>query len=302
MDACPICMSPASVGPCGNRDAKTVRCPRCGTFHISGSADVNMGQYVLNDRQRATASTWIRDNSGYDISSAGLNSLFSLPAYTFQQKSDRFMFYLDNLTKFAGEEIPISRDDPSVLGASGCINRMEVNEVIMYLVSTNRIRENGGGSSITICPDGWSYLESIRRHRKDSLQCFVAMWFSNDMHPVYSDAISLAISDAGYNPLRVDQREHNDKIDDEIIVQIQRSKFIVADFTGHRGGVYFEAGFAKGLGMEVFWTCREDHVGDLHFDIRQYNCILWQQDKLEEFRQRLSRRIEAVLGKGTYRA
>jgi hypothetical protein len=44
---------------------------------------------------------------------------------------------------------------------------------------------------------------------------------------------------------------------------------------GHRGGVYFEAGFAMGLGLPVFWTCRQDDLDKLHFDIRQYNCIDW---------------------------
>src|SRR5712672_2679134 len=34
---------------------------------------------------------------------------------------------------------------------------------------------------------------------------------------------------------------------DEIISQIRRSKFLIADFTGRRGGVYFEAGLAMGL-------------------------------------------------------
>ena len=97
---------------------------------------------------------------------------------------------------------------------------------------------------------------------------------------------------------RADKREYNHKVDDEIIAQIRRSRFLVADFTGHRGGVYFEAGFAKGLGQEVFWLCREDDIDELHFDIRQYNCIPWRDDEREELRRRLSTRIEAVLGAG----
>ena len=58
------------------------------------------------------------------------------------------------------------------------------------------------------------------------------------------------IEDAGYKPYLVDEDEHIDKIDDKIIAEIRRSRFIVADFThgekGARGGVYFEAGFALG--------------------------------------------------------
>jgi len=33
---------------------------------------------------------------------------------------------------------------------------------------------------------------------------------------------------------------------------------MICDLTGYRGGVYFEAGFAYGLGLEVIYTCRKD--------------------------------------------
>jgi hypothetical protein len=77
--------------------------------------------------------------------------------------------------------------------------------------------------------------------------------------------------------------EHINKIGDEIISQIRRSKFLIADFTGHRGGVYFEAGLAMGLGLLVFWTCRRDDLDKLHFDIRsEVQCPLWViRDRVE---------------------
>jgi nucleoside 2-deoxyribosyltransferase len=156
-------------------------------------------------------------------------------------------------------------------------------------------------SSIKIIANGWARLEELRKKGADSQQGFVAMWFDSRMTPIYNDVISKAIEDAGYKPHRVDKGEHNNKIDDEIIAQIRRSRFIVADFTGQRGGVYYEAGFAQGLGLEVFWTCRKDEIEKLHFDIRQYNCIVWEQDKPDEFRKRLANRIESVLGRGTYK-
>ena len=53
-----------------------------------------------------------------------------------------------------------------------------------------------------------------------------------------------------YGTLRLTVSGYN-KIDDEIVAEIRRSKFIIADFShgsdGARGGVYFEAGFAHGL-------------------------------------------------------
>jgi hypothetical protein len=75
----------------------------------------------------------------------------------------------------------------------------------------------------------------------------------------------------------------------------------VADFTGQRGGVYFEAGFALGLGQQVIWLCRKDVLNDVHFDTRQYNYITWEIDKLQELARALTLRIEATIGRGEYR-
>lgn len=88
-------------------------------------------------------------------------------------------------------------------------------------------------------------------------------------------------------------KEHNNNICDEIIAEIRRSKFLIADFTGQRGGVYFEAGFAYGLGLPVIWTCKKDDVSNLHFDINHYNFILWE--KSEDLCTNLCNRILATI-------
>jgi len=87
-------------------------------------------------------------------------------------------------------------------------------------------------------------------------------------------------------------------IDDEIIATIRRSKFLVSDFTGQRGGVYFESGFALGFGLRVIWTCRADELSAVHFDNRQYNFLVWEREKLSDLAKRLQNRIEATIGRG----
>ena len=96
--------------------------------------------------------------------------------------------------------------------------------------------------------------------------------------------------------MRIDRHEHNNRIDDEIMAMIRRSKFIVADFTKERGGVYFEAGYALGLGLQVIWTCRKDALKEIHFDNRQYNFLTWTNNSLGDFAKRLQNRIEATIG------
>ena len=114
----------------------------------------------------------------------------------------------------------------------------------------------------------------------------------------YEEGIELAICDSGYEPKRIDRDQTVDKIDDAIILEIRRSRFVVADFThgsaGARGGVYYEAGFAHGLGIPVIFTCRKDMIDELHFDTRQYAHIVW--DKASDLRTSLRDRILARIG------
>ncbi len=73
---------------------------------------------------------------------------------------------------------------------------------------------------------------------------------------------------------------------------------MVADFTGQRNGVYFEAGFAYGLGRKVIWMCHEADKDTLHFDTRQFNHIMYTD--LEQARRQLTDRIVALEDQGTY--
>lgn len=89
-----------------------------------------------------------------------------------------------------------------------------------------------------------------------------------------------------------------------MIAEIRRSRFLVADFThgaeGARGGVYYEAGFAQGLGLPVIFTVREDMIGAVHFDTRQYPHVLWKTPG--DLRTQLTSRIAATIGYGPIRA
>jgi hypothetical protein len=71
---------------------------------------------------------------------------------------------------------------------------------------------------------------------------------------------------------------------------------MVADFTGQRAGVYYEAGFIHGLGRNVFWMVDKQDLANVHFDLRQYNFI--DYDSVPDAKSRLQYRIMAVEGRG----
>jgi nucleoside 2-deoxyribosyltransferase len=124
------------------------------------------------------------------------------------------------------------------------------------------------------------------------------MAFRQWLRPLYDDGIAVGIRRAGYEPVRIDRVQHNNRIDDEIIATIRRCKFVVSDFTLNRGGIYFEAGFALGSMRPVIWTARQGSLSRVHFDTRQYNFIEWAAEDLPRFARALQLRIEATIGKG----
>jgi len=170
-----------------------------------------------------------------------------------------------------------------------------------FLFYVNKARELGliepapSKEGYILSLDGWEYIKELKYKEIKSKQAFVAMWFDSSLDEAWEKGFKVALEETGYNPLRIDLKEHNEKICDIIIAEIQDSGILVADFTGQRGGVYFEAGFAKGLGIPVIWTCKKDDEKNLHFDTRQYNHIIWE--KPEDLKKQLVDRIRATLPK-----
>jgi hypothetical protein len=132
--------------------------------------------------------------------------------------------------------------------------------------------------------------------QKMSKTCFVAMSFAADMQYVYEHAIAPAIRESDFEPLKIDDDANissEQTINDAILAAIKKSKFTIADFTGHRAGVYFEAGYALGRGHKVIYTCREDQINEAHFDTRNYPHIVWKD--AEDLKKQLVNKIEVFI-------
>lgn len=154
--------------------------------------------------------------------------------------------------------------------------------------------------------DGYTRIDSLKTSSVDSAQAFVAMWFDDKMNDAYEKGIKPAIEQSGYTPMRIDRKPDVDKLDDDIIAEIRRSRFLIADMThgkdGARGSVYFEAGFADGLSIPIIYTCRSDLMDEVHFDTRQYAYIVWKKGEEAELQRPLLQRIRARIGEGPNKA
>lgn len=174
---------------------------------------------------------------------------------------------------------------------SGYISSVESSKNV--IISQILVRE--AVFSIDVTFKGIEYLASLVEYGRNSKNCFIAMSFSEKAEIVsIKEAIKSAIKESKYNPILInDTRINSDQtINDAIIAEIKRAKFVVADFTEQKSGVYFEAGFALGLGIPVIYCCEEeDFKNNSHFDVNHYPHILYKTP--EQLRKGLIDKIRA---------
>jgi hypothetical protein len=272
-----------------------VDCERCGRFKITFEAITNLENLDVARNMKLSAYCRRTSRGAFlpEITHENIEQLISLvPRYTPLEQMDNLLRVLGEMSAGLGQYSAFSayRDYPLVT-TTGV-------EEIQFLSSA--LRERGyldkTTNHIRLTLAGWERLEEIQKAGKQSNRAFVAMWFNPSMNTLYDNAIEPAIVKAGYDPLRIDRHEHVNRIDDEIIGQIRRSRFMVADFTGQRHGVYFEAGMMTGLGRTVIWLCDEKELQGMHFDIRQFNFIVYKSHG--EAKEPLYNRILAIEGEG----
>lgn len=297
---CPICDLQARVREVPDGSFTTdVYCERCGKFNISEEAMDELRRGELAEH-RYLLSAACRNWSGAQwpkIRTENINELIQqVPNLSVAEKLDRLLLLLaDRTPRLDGvSDFIEDRDYPLLVMHDGA----EVAPMLAALSRLGYIQLSN--TSIRLNIAGWTRISELRASGSQSRQAFVAMWFDQSVDALYEQAIAPAIRDAGYEPVRVDKTEHVNRIDDEIISQIRRSRFMVADFTGQRQGVYFEAGMMMGLGRNVIWMCQKKEIEaqQPHFDVRQYNFITWEQETLPDARKRLTDRIGAVEGQG----
>ena len=280
------------------------------------SVEANREIHTLDARAKARLTIWIIDQHRIgvkcpEVDTSVLEDARRQRPLSVHERADRLLKFIQTKIPTIGDVIIVndntSTNNESLLAWSESVDGKEVLYLLEFLRKYEWVEKlmpgmPNGAWKIRLTPSGYDHLIEIETTISDSQQAFVAMWFDESMNEIYENGIRPGISSAGYEPIKINRSEHNNKIDDQIVSEIRRSRFVVADFThgdsGPRGGVYYEAGFAHGLNIPVIFTCRRDAINEVHFDTRQYNHILWDPDKLMDFREALMNRISATIGDG----
>lgn len=125
---------------------------------------------------------------------------------------------------------------------------------------------------------------------------FIIMPFKKEYDELY-DVYKAVCGDLGFEAIRTDKEFSLEKILPRILNGIRKSAFVIADVTETSPNVFYEVGFAEGLGRPIIATAREGTK--LPFDIADTPVTFW--NNLDELKTKLGPMINEVktgLGKG----
>ncbi len=120
---------------------------------------------------------------------------------------------------------------------------------------------------------------------------FVVMSFKES--PQYKDlytSIQRVCKGFDYEAKRVDESNLLKRIIPEITRQVRQSAFVIADVTEQKANVFYELGFADGIGKEVILVAQKGT--EVPFDITDVPVLFW--DSFADFEEELKKRVEHI--------
>lgn len=262
------------------------KCPMCGQYRIDDLEAVDINKSIIAGYLFDIKDAMDSDDY-YSLTRTNIDAILTSPLVpkSISEKITKLLEYVNIHTTYFGEEVDVP------LQAAYLINSAELENIILALekeelICNPYLMDEASGYTISLTMKGIEYVEKHKSEIKKS-QCFVAMWYDKVTDDLWNKAIRPACLNAGYNPVRIDKVPHNNNIADEILAEIRKSHFLIADFTGQNRGVYYEAGFARSLGKQVIQLCRDDYFDGadnehrMHFDNIQINTLKWQKGNEE---------------------
>ena len=293
-DRCPICLrnTEKPIPPTAG-DYSSVQCSLCGEYKISGTLFDDLHSLVGDLRPYLTAATRQASVAGTKLLLDSRNWREHAEAHrhtSVHRKTEKLLRVIETRSHFPGDPVNVDLDvDYPLIDA---VMRHELEYFLKHSEDLGYINRPSQRETAILTVKAWVHLDPSSGGGGIPGRVFVAMSFDSSLDEIYRLGIKPAIEqDCGLEAVRIDEVPHTEKICDRMLAEIRRCQFLVADYTQHKGGVYFEDGFAMGLGRVVIRCCQADDFG-LHFDTRQYPHIKWS-DK-EDLRAQLADRIRAL--------
>ena len=319
--SCPICGKSEQARYIDPKQELKCECTYCGPFFITGAAIKELNHksddvvkmksalfYFLRTSNRKDTPPVFYTNqeeSTYSQNSdaRNLNTIISLYPRSFSDRIDKVMQVLNTIIINIGDSFGYKKDSYEYRSFGihkyfflpSSDNSDESDETLRLLIDLKYLKElSSTTDSFSFDSQGWEKIDSLQRQTK-SQTAFIAMSFDAALSQAEC-TIKDAITDAGYIPMIIKDKAHNNSIVEEITYEIKQAAFVITDLTKQNNGAYYEAGLAKGFGKDVIFTCCENDFDNIHFDTKQINTIKWSDTDMDKFKNDLFNRIKFTIG------
>lgn len=231
---CPFCQKEAEVSSCtGGRDCFNVTCRTCGRYEITGT-DYSTDQRKYGELHILSGIIRNQYEEGIKVSLntrtlENIKDTVTIPKDPFEI-IDKLLIYIFKKAKkiHIPIKIDINYDYPILFLENG----EEMNYYITKAQELKYIEQPVRHAGYILSLKGWERIAEIKSKIGKSNQAFVAMWFDSSLDSIWENGFKRALIETGFNPIRIDLQEHNEKICDKIISEIRNSSLVIADFTG----------------------------------------------------------------------
>lgn len=293
--ACLVCRSPNSerVEEDTWRDGSLYRCPNCGVFWLSGTAEASLGS--IANAEKAALSHYIWKNQGESppiIDTLELGKFFPEPPPIDKQVEYLAMYTRDNQATI-GSEVAIAY--ANLRAKIGAVEICDVVFIIDEAIRRGLIEEVFRGLSeigIRLTGAGREWVHQRQSGDKELRRVFMAMSFRDEaVRRIVKESFLPALQEMGYQLETVADNPKAGLIDTHICNDIDASEFVISDLTGNNCGAYWEAGYATAKGKVVIYTCARSQfdADKTHFDTNHHQTVLWDLEDQGEAAEQLKR-------------
>ena len=312
---CPICQTVLEGKPTSANSGQGLayKCSRCGQFVLSYDTIVDIERIFIDakahgekEEKEAILSHAVRKMQKEDchltITGDLIEAILRNPLPSLSEQAN-------NLIRWFGEHIspgiryiikPITHQ--SIIGAE---NGEGFAFVVKYLLEQRLLEgtftggtRSRGEASTTLSFEGWQYYDQLKKGAVNSRKAFMAMKYGDKaLDKVVEEVFKPAVKQTGFDLFKLVDKPKAGLIDDRLRVEIQTSRFLIADLTHENAGAYWEAGYAEGLAKPVIYTCEKEKFEEqkTHFDTNHHLTVVWDSKKPTEAVEELKASIRATL-------
>lgn len=161
-----------------------------------------------------------------------------------------------------------------------------LRERLEHLENKGIITSDGKAMFLRPCDLGPSGTQGSLRH------LFVAMPYAKEFNNTYYFGIKGPVEQRGRRCERVDEDKYVGDVVDRIKNRISTADLLIADLTGSSANVFYEVGYADGIGKSIILLSQ---VQDVPFDLHTRNQIRYDPQDILSLSRALGEQLDALL-------